>query len=101
MFIYSQLCNRHPNQGRFHFCHPEGSLCIFPVSTLPHKGSHYSDSSTIVLLVLELHVSGIIYYALSCFWLFLFNIMSEIHPWVNTIINLYFTDVDNRIRKFK
>lgn len=74
---------------------------FFLVNTFPHESSHCCGLNAIVLLVLELHVSGIIHYICSCFWLLLFKIMSEIHLWVGSTINLNFTDVENRIRRFK
>lgn len=101
MNVCLHLCNHHPDQGNFNFYHLQDSLCFSQSILFSTKVATVMVLITIVLLVLELHISGIVYYVCYCFWLLLFKIMSEIHLCVDTIINLYFTEVENRIRRFK
>lgn len=101
MNVCLHLCNHHPDQGNFNFHHLQDSLCFSQSILFSTKVATVMVLITIVLLVLELHISGIVYYVCYCFGLLLFKIMSEIHLWVGTIINLYFTEVENRIRRFK
>lgn len=99
--MFTDLCKHHPEQGKFHFYHLEGSLvlllCQYPS---PTKVAISLTSITIVLLILELHISEITYYLLYCFW-FLLNMSVRFINLLFYIINLLFYRHRNRFGMVK